>query len=544
MGKQVKTKRAERVRGVLGKSAVWCYRNPGMAGLLSGAPLTVGTSVAEVGALTTGYIAAGVVGAGVAWRSADRDSYDAVLAKRFRSFRRRWGAYRGGRWNDVMDACGLTRQHGKTGQIYYPRVAKVQAVTPSIDVLTVRLCVGVSERKFLGAVDELAPALNAEALKISRVKGKNKLIKMVLIRSNPFEDVEVEATEIPDDADEIDYHALPIGEDELGGEVLLDLLGQHLLVYGQMGAGKAGGLWNVLRAMGPGIREGLVDIFAIDPKQVELEPARPVFRRLVTEQDDFLPVVVEFRDRMKQRKEKLQAEGKRKVPGVTAEYPLQVLAIDEMAMVLALSSDAREINKVLMEVMTQGRALGFVVMGYIQAAEKDILTLRDFFTRRICLSASSDTHVNMVLGDGMRERGALADKIQIPEEAGVGYMVCSDFKATGKGRVKFYRPGDPMRIRLGNVTDADLAELVAECTRELGEEAVALPTVVRGPDEWFEPLEVAEDGDGLDFEPGELDRYAEDGQTAVLQPLMPSTIELLDAINGRATDPADVAWGA
>lgn len=533
----------QRTRGALGRTAVWCGYNPAMAGLLTGAPLTVATSVAELGALTTGYIAAGLVGGGVAWRSVDRDSYDHVLARRLRSAKRRWWAYRGSRWSEVMDACDLTKDNRKTGRTMRPRIVKAQAITPSIDVLTVKLCLGVSERKFLNAVDELAPALNAEQLKISRVKNKNRLIKLVIVRSNPFEDVEVEATEIPGDVEEVDFTALPIGENELGELVTLDLFANHLLVYGRTGAGKAGGLWNPLRAMGPAIREGLVEVDGIDPKQIELEPGRALFRRLVNEPDKFVQVVTEFRDRMNHRKEALLAAGLRKVPGVTREFPLQVLAIDEMVMVLALSDDARQINKLLIEIMTQGRALGFVVMGYIQAAEKDLLTLRDFFTRRIALAASSDTHVNMVLGDGMRERGALADKILLPEEAGVGFMVCADFKLT-RGGVKFYRPGDPMRIRLGHVTDADVDELVRECTREQGEETFALPNVVRGPAPWFQELELDDEGDGLDFEPGEFDRFLEDGQTTTIPALVPSTLELMDRLTGRATDPADVARGA
>lgn len=538
MGKTANTK-SERARGALGRGAVWCWQHPGVTTVMTGAPLTVATSVVQLGALTTGFIAAGVVGAGTSWRSVDRDSFDSIAGTRLRAAYRRWhlkSPYRGKRWTEVMEACDLYKEHKASGRTRVPRLVKLQAVTPSIDLLTVQLCLGVSLRKFLNSVDELTPALDAEQLKITKVPGKPKLIKIVVVRRNPFEDVEVEATEIPDDVSEVDFRGLPIGENELADVVTMDLLGNHLLVYGRMGAGKAGGLWNLLRAMGPAIREEHVYVDGIDPKIVELEPGRKVFRRLVTDPKDFLPLITEFRDRMNHRKDQLKAAGLRKVPGVTKEYPLQVLMMDELLMVIALSEDAKEIVKLLIEIMSQGRALGFVVCGYIQAAEKDVLSIRDFFTRRICLAASAASHVDMVLGDGMRDRGALADQIMLPNEAGVGYLVCSDFKATGKG-FKFYAPGDPMRIRLGLCEDGDVAELADECAPYWGAEVISLPTVQRGPS--FMELDVDEQGDGLDFEPGEIEQFAVDGATTTIPAMVPSTLDLLDRMSGY-TNPADV----
>ena len=47
----------------------------------------------------------------------------------------------------------------------------------------------------------------------------------------------------------------------------------------------------------------------------------------------------------------------------------------------------------------------------MQEPSKDIVDVRELFTTRICLGVTAASHVDMVLGDGARERGALADEI-------------------------------------------------------------------------------------------------------------------------------------
>ena len=74
-------------------------------------------------------------------------------------------------------------------------------------------------------------------------------------------------------------------------------------------------------------------------------------------------------------------------------------------------SDVREALRLLAEIMTQGRAPASRVIGYIQEPSKDIVDVRDLFTTRVCLGVTTASHVDMVLGDGARDRGALADEI-------------------------------------------------------------------------------------------------------------------------------------
>jgi len=74
--------------------------------------------------------------------------------------------------------------------------------------------------------------------------------------------------------------------------------------------------------------------------------------------------------------------------------------------------------------------------------------VRDLFTIRICLRVTSAAHVDMVLGDTARLRGALADEIPNAQEtAGIGYVIRQ------RSRV-------PMRVRAAYVDEAETAELV------------------------------------------------------------------------------------
>ena len=83
---------------------------------------------------------------------------------------------------------------------------------------------------------------------------------------------------------------------------------------------------------------------------------------------------------------------------------------------------------------------------------KDILDVRDLFTTRVCLGVTTASHVDMVLGDGARDRGALADEIPGDERhAGIGFTIDPITRL-------------PVRFRAAYVTDPEIDELARECT--------------------------------------------------------------------------------
>ena len=163
-------------------------------------------------------------------------------------------------------------------------------------------------------------------------------------------------------------------------------------------------------------------------------------------------MLTEFRDTMLTRQDQLRAAGERR-SAITVETPFELLVIDELAMATAYGdrSLVREALRLLAEILTQGRAADCSVMAFVQEPSKDVVDVRDLFTTKICLGVTAAVHVDMALGDGARDKGALADEIPGDEaHAGIGFAIA---------------PGSrlPVRLRAGLVTDPDIAELVATC---------------------------------------------------------------------------------
>ncbi|WP_199432571.1 FtsK/SpoIIIE domain-containing protein [Qaidamihabitans albus] len=458
----------KKTRGIEAKAALWLARHPGMIAT----PTTVTTALTQFGPVTTGSVAAGVVAAGLGWYRADPDSYCRIAAPRLRSVRRRWTRYHGHLWRKTLDACELTTDDRRTGAVLVPRVLRVSSPTPSIDIVRVKICRGQSLRVFQDRRDELCSALGADVLGIE--KTKPRVLTLTLVHGNPF-DTTVPAVDIPDETSDVDLGAVELGDTEYGRPWTEPLIGQHWFGCGATGSGKSGFIWNALRSLGPMIRDRQVRVWLIDPKGgMETERARPLFEdRYATsaptgddDEDDgadtMLALLERFRDEMKARQEHLRSQGKRKF-AVGLDTPLDVLIIDELAMLTALAGRGMtaQMNRVLAEILTQGRACGFTVCAYVQEPTKDVVPVRDLFTRRFCLRTTSASYVDMVLGEDARLRGAMADEIPETEDyAGIGY------RTTEKSR-------NPIRVRLGHVTDEDIDQLVRLCTPDTTDDDTA-----------------------------------------------------------------------
>jgi S-DNA-T family DNA segregation ATPase FtsK/SpoIIIE len=134
---------------------------------------------------------------------------------------------------------------------------------------------------------------------------------------------------------------------------------------------------------------------------------------------------------------------------VSRANPLNILVIDEMAMLTAYGDRVivRDCLNLLAEILTQGRAADHTVWGYVQEPTKDVVDVRDLFTIKLCLGVTTASHVDMALGEGARERGALADEIPTdPDHAGIGFAILPSSRL-------------PIRFRLGWVQDRHIDEL-------------------------------------------------------------------------------------
>jgi S-DNA-T family DNA segregation ATPase FtsK/SpoIIIE len=88
------------------------------------------------------------------------------------------------------------------------------------------------------------------------------------------------------------------------------------------------------------------------------------------------------------------------------------------------------------------------VVAALQDPRKDVLPFRDLFPTRIGLRLTEPAQVDLVLGDGMRERGALCDRIPM-SLPGTAFVVLDGAPGATRARASYW-------------TDADIAELARE----------------------------------------------------------------------------------
>jgi S-DNA-T family DNA segregation ATPase FtsK/SpoIIIE len=115
---------------------------------------------------------------------------------------------------------------------------------------------------------------------------------------------------------------------------------------------------------------------------------------------------------------------------------------------------------------TQGRAVGYCVVAALQDPRKDVLAIRNLFPDRIAMRLDEPEQTDMVLGDGARDRGAACELISSDPAVGAGVAF-----------VRTESDPDPVRVRAGWVSDADILGLAAQCGDEL-DPADTLPLAI------------------------------------------------------------------
>ncbi|MGW5054741.1 FtsK/SpoIIIE domain-containing protein [Actinokineospora sp. NPDC004072] len=434
--------------------ARWVVQHPGSL-LVPGVPGVAVGALGEEAALAAGSwtLGAAVLGCG-AWYRAHPDTFDRYALPVLRAWRRRWVTYMGWRWRNALLDCGLTTTNRRSGEERVPRILAVRCWSPTIDVVRVKLAPGQSAATWQDKLPELADCLKAERVGVEKVKPR--VISLVIQRSEPFTEV-IPAPEMPQDVRSVDLGSVYIGETEFATEFRIGVDREHVFVAGATGAGKNSVILAALRALAPMIRAGLVRLWLADPKQSEFAALAPIAYRYstVTEPDDedddpytIADLVREFRADMAATQRRLKADKSRKI-SVSRETPLNLLILDEIGAITAYSDLARLLRRDLAVIATQGRATGHRMWGLVQEPSKDVVPIRDLFTCRVCLRVTSAAHVDMVLGEDARARGALADEIpNLPETAGIGFVIRPRTRA-------------PQRIRAAFTDDHEIAELVA-----------------------------------------------------------------------------------
>ena len=384
--------------------------------------------------------AALVLAALVVLRLAWPDLFARWVAAPVRDGWRHW--YYRRRWHAVMAITGLSPLY--EGWVLVPVLAGVEA-GGCVDRVSVRLVSGQSPGDFADRAEGIAHGLGVHLCRVRPVAPG--LIVLALVRRDALAEP-VPALPVPERAD---LAALRVGRCEDGSAWLVRLLGSHVLIAGATGAGMGSVIWSLIRALLPGILGGWVRVWACDPKRMELSFGRDLFARYADQAAAMVELLEAAVAEMHARAAAFG--GKTRTFAVSGGFPFLVVLIDELAFLTAYqprTGPPQRAEAAIATLTSQGRSVGVCVVGALQDPRKDVISLRNLFPTRIAMRLDELDQVDMVLGDGARDRGALADQISPLPEVGAGVAY-----------VHLETSPDPVRARAGHVTDADIQAMTA-----------------------------------------------------------------------------------
>ncbi|ASR34377.1 cell division protein FtsK [Prauserella marina] len=380
------------------------------------------------------------------WRWRHPSSFGRFVVPQPRTEFRRLSVY-GCQWRMVMRLSDLVKT--SRGKEYRPKLGRVRAEGWR-DRVRVRMVKGQAPEQWELHASGLAHAFKARSCRI-RVLAPGRL-ELDLVHRDPLVRP-VPAPALASETASVDLRRVTVGRTETGKPWRLRLLGTHVLAVGVSGAGKGSLLWSIVWALVPLIRSGRVRLAGIDPKGgMELGQAPEVFGRVVFDNGpDAVALLEEIAATVKERASRYRGRLRAWTP--ETGDPFILLVVDELADVIAYQTDKNlreRANRAVQTITSQGRAPGVCVLGLLQDPRKEVVSFRHLFSTRIAMRCDEKAQVDMVLGDGVRERGATAHEIS-EHTPGVGWA-----KEDGRR--------EPFRARAFHVTDTDLDELVTYVT--------------------------------------------------------------------------------
>jgi DNA segregation ATPase FtsK/SpoIIIE, S-DNA-T family len=447
-------------------AAAWLGHRLG-AGLRSlfGHPLVVGALVViaagawllpRYGTAIPATVLAAITGTLIGWRIGHAESFHRFVGWPWRGAWRHRLVYRRG-WQPAMVTCGLAVR--VNGREFIPALLRVSS-TATVDRVRVRMLSGQVPEDYAEMSERLARTFGAAACRVRTDPAhRDRVILWLLVADPLHETVPPQAIDDPPN-----LSGLPVGLQEDGPLYRLRLLGTHLLLVGATGAGKSSVVWAIVHALAPGIGSGLVQLWVCDPKGgMELAPGRALFTRFchgddpdkdggATDSTGHEVVYAELLEDavhvMRARQARLR--GVTRLHNPSPEEPLIVVVVDELASLTSYVTDRdakKRIAAALSLLLSQGRAVGVTVVAALQDPRKEVLPARDLFPTRIGLRMVDGDQVDMVLGEGAKDRGARCD--QIPESLpGVGFVALDGV-------------AEPVRVRFAHLADPDIADLAA-----------------------------------------------------------------------------------
>ena len=381
-----------------------------------------------------------IIATGIVWRCFWPASFRRLVTVRAIGKWRHWHYQR--HWKAVMIIGRLAVMY--QGRLLVPVLGQVTS-TGYTDRVHVRLISGQSPADFASRADNLAHGFGAITCRVR--SARPGAVVLELVRRDALAQI-IPALPI---RPHVNLKAIPVGRREDGTPWLVKLQGTHLLIGGSTGAGKGSIIWSLLRALLPAIRGGLVQVLAADPKLMELAFGRALFTRYESDPASIVAMLEDAVADMQARAARLA--GKQRDHKPTREHPFVIVLVDEVAFLTAYQADRKLRERTLAALATlttQGRAVGYCVAAALQDPRKDVLTIRNLFPDRVAMRLDEPEQVDMLLGDGARDRGANADLISTDPDTGAGVAY-----------VRLESSPDPIRVRAAWVSDDDITAMCA-----------------------------------------------------------------------------------
>lgn len=460
---------------------------------------------------------------GAWWSLANPFTFDRYVA----GPRRRWHWRRWARknWDELARECGLSVQRTRIERVtrkvrvgdrteYVREPQQVEHwVAPYLSrvetrgdllVLRVRARIGQTLEEIEAAVPALqvaAAATSGRCVFVSECQ-----VEVQLMMRNALASGREASILTRDDLGPIGI--VPGGRTQAGTTWHLPVIGRHTLIVGASGSGKGSPMWSVVGNLAPAVPTGEVQLWGIDLKHgLELSMGKQLFCCMATTPAQALEVLRQLMVVIDARGELMAGVSRLHEP--RPGDPLHVLVIDELAVLTSYgpAEIVKEASGLLTEILTQGRALGVVVVAAVQDPRKETVGMRPQFTQFLALRVSNAAETRMVLGDDT-SRIAPAHRILrsqqgtgwIQDETGAFDKVRADYWPDKTIREVARRYPSPVHVALpteqqtAEDTLPPVSSPVVDATPEAGEPRARKPRAPRKP---RQPRNVADQGNPL-----------------------------------------------
>ncbi|UUZ45153.2 FtsK/SpoIIIE domain-containing protein [Janibacter limosus] len=281
---------------------------------------------------------------------------------------------------------------------------------------------GQSSSEIVGAAEKFAADFGAAAFRASTVSPSVASIRFTMLDAPAA----TRRATLPQDRDPgTPLEPVEVGREDSGEPWRLSLVGKHTLVAGRSGSGKGSVLWGAVAPLGPWIVQDTVRVHGVDLKRgVEIAMGDGLMYRTAYQPEQAVEVLRDLLRIIDERAATMVGRSRLHQP--RPGDPLHVLVIDELAALTAYAEAGvkKEGNRLLAEILTQGRAMGVVVVAFVQDPKKETVPMRGLFTQTVALRLQSAEEVGMVLGTGMTDE---APAHRIPDDLrGAGYLVTEE----------------------------------------------------------------------------------------------------------------------